>query len=335
MSAAQAITRDALRDYILSRVPVIGLATPELGPPLLLQASSGPDGHLIRLGYGVSDDPAGPHISVLTQVSQRMPLAYIVSPARSALSYERGRIFERAGVDEPENDVTNTVSSHLLINERRLAARVRYEAQLWAAQATIPRDLVPTHTSPRERAITVAISRGVPVEDVTLALEFDLRPAWEAYESRRSALASPGDRREAPLPDGLDALTDLIASTVAQRRSESAPNRPQRRSASELRDEWEAAVRTQMRYAGQPREEASEAIMMLVSQLGELAASVGWWREAGDAATAESIRYTVFASAVRSDVAQRIWTKRHRVDSEHSAWLEAWEQWYASMPPGA
>jgi hypothetical protein len=83
-----------------------------------------------------------------------------------------------------------------------------------------------------------------------------------------------------------------------------------------------------MRYARQERNEANQSIMMLVSQLRELSASVDWWDRAGSAAIAEAIRYTVFDSAVPSRNAQLLWRRAMDHVLARAAWLSEWERWH-------
>jgi hypothetical protein len=68
----------------------------------------------------------------------------------------------------------------------------------------------------------------------------------------------------------------------------------------------------------------------------ELAMSVQWWSDAGAAAIAESIRYTVFDSEVASRPAQLLWRKAIDERGARADWLKEWERWHAEQagPPG-
>jgi hypothetical protein len=133
-----------------------------------------------------------------------------------------------------------------------------------------------------------------------------------------------------PEVDGLSALEELVQSAVDSRAGGTGHARPQgpRRSLEDVRREWQVALDTQMRYARQGRSEANQSIMMLVSQLRELSASVDWWDRAGPAATAEAIRYTVFDSAVPSRNAHLLWRRAMDHVPARGAWLSEWERWH-------
>ena len=98
----------------------------------------------------------------------------------------------------------------------------------------------------------------------------------------------------------------------------------------------------QMHLAGQTRNEADDAVTLLVNQLLRLATTVTWWADHGQAAITESIRFTAFDSAVPSRPAQLVWleifTSSHprRPASRQpampslnpeAAWAEAWQAW--------
>jgi hypothetical protein len=86
-----------------------------------------------------------------------------------------------------------------------------------------------------------------------------------------------------------------------------------------------------MHYGNQPLAEASRSITMLVSQMRELAMSVQWWGDAGAAAIAESIRYTVFDSEVASRPAQLLWRTAIDERGARADWLKEWERWHAGQ----
>lgn len=102
-------------------------------------------------------------------------------------------------------------------------------------------------------------------------------------------------------------------------------------------EQWESAIRQQMRYAGETRAEAGEAVGLMVAHLLALAERVEWLvgGGAGRDALEELIRYTVFASQVPSLPAQLAWAElagRRGLGSEavelaERAWLAAWERW--------
>ena len=83
-----------------------------------------------------------------------------------------------------------------------------------------------------------------------------------------------------------------------------------------------------MRYGNQSLAEAHWSIMRLVSQMRELSMSVQWWGDAGAAAIAESIRYTVFDSEVASRPAQLLWRRAIGDRGARADWLRVWERWH-------
>jgi hypothetical protein len=263
-----------------------------------------------------------------------MPMTYVATPAREALAAERDRLFYQAGIDEPEPADARTENLRMPLDSIAIMGRVRHEGSLWAAEARLSIELRPAGTPPRDRAFAIIVSRGVPVAGVALRLEDDLRPFWDARDAWLDAQAqrSAGGPAPDPLPEteGLTALEDLIDSAVRSRPIGPGRARPltPRRSLDDLRREWEVALETQMHFASQPRDEANWSIMMLVSQLRELSTSVRWWDDAGSAAIAESIRYTVFDSEVASRPAQMLW--RRAIDERRirADWLAEWERWH-------
>jgi hypothetical protein len=315
-----------LRSATLSRVPVVALAEPDLGQGRLLAARSDPQQHSVTLAYG--DDAA------TTLIWGQAWLTHGAALTRQALADERDRLFHQSGIDEPEPADMHTENLRVALENTARWARIRHEASLWSAEVWLPIEDRPVGARPRDRAVALVVSRGVPVPDVALRLENDLQPLWDDGDawSRRLISESTTAREAEPLParDDLTGLEELIGSAVAGGAVGPHRERPlaPRKSRHNLRREWEAALATQIRYGNQAPAEASRSIMMLVSQLRELSTSVRWWDDAGAAAIAESIRYTVFDSEVPSRPAQLLWRTAVDERGARAEWLKEWERWH-------
>jgi hypothetical protein len=328
---------EQLRGATLSRLPVVALARPNLGQGRLLAAWSDSQSHSVSLAYGDEESQDGPFVSVTTHVWARTLLTGGATPTQTALAGERDRLFQQTGIDEPEPAAVHTANIGIPLDTADLRARVRHEESLWAAEVWLPIQDRPTGARPRDRAFAIVVARGVPVSALALRLEDDLQPLWTARDAwaRRKAQRPTHDVEAAPWPAVTDlrAIEALIDSAVTGRPI--GPNRERpltpRRPVHELRREWEAALQAQIRFGNQPLAEASRSITMLVSQIRELSTSVQWWGQAGAAAIAESIRYTVFDSEVASRPAQLLWRKAVDEHSARADWLKEWERWHAEQ----
>jgi len=328
---------EQVRWATLSRVPVVALARPDLGHGRLMSARSNLYSHSVSLAYGDEAAPDGPFVTVTTHVWPRTSWTDAATPTQQALAGERDRLFHQAGIDEPEPADAHAENRRMPLEDIGLVARVRHEGSVWAAEVRLSIEDRPVGTHPRDRAFAIVVSRGVPVQAVALRLEHDLRPFWDARDAwvRRTTRRSAADTEPGPLPatKDLTALEELIGSAVASRpighnrERQLAPRRPLR----DLRREWDVALQTQMHYGNQPPAEASRSIMMLVSQMRELSMSVQWWGEAGAAAIAESIRYTVFDSEVASRPAQLLWRTAIDEPGARADWLREWDRWHAEQ----
>jgi len=328
---------EQVRRATLSRVPVVALAQPDLGQGRLLSARSDPRNHSVSLAYGDEAAQDGPFVTVTTHVWARTPLTYGATPTQRALAGERDRLFHQTGIDEPEPADAHTENLRMPFEDVGLTARVRHEGSVWSAEVWLSIEDRPAGSHPRDRAFAIVVSRGVPVQALALRLEHDLQPLWNARDTwvRLTAQRSAEDTEPEPLPATKDlrGLEELIGSAVVGRpigRNRERPLAP-RRSLHDLRREWEVALQTQLHYGNQPLAEASRSIMMLVSQMRELAMSVQWWGDAGAAAIAESIRYTVFDSEVASRPAQLLWRKAIDERGARADWLKEWERWHAEQ----
>jgi hypothetical protein len=328
---------EQVRWAILARVPVVALARPDLGQGRLLSARSDLRSHSVSLAYGDEAAQDGPLVTVTTHVWARMSWTDVASPTQQALAGERDRLFHQTGIDEPEPADAHTEKLRVPFEDIGLEARIRHEGSVWAAEARLSIQDRPAGTQPRDRAFAIVVSRGVPVQALALRLEHDLQPFWDARDAwvRLKSQRSAEDTEPGPLPATKDlrGLEDLIGSAVAGRPIGQNRERPlaPRRSLRDLRREWEVALQAQMHYGNQPLAEASRSIMMLVSQMRELSMSVQWWGEAGAAAIAESIRYTVFDSEVASRPAQLLWRQAIDERGARADWLREWERWHAEQ----
>jgi len=328
---------EQVRWATLSRVPVVALARPDLGQGRLLCARSDLHSHSVTLGYGDEAAQDGPLVTVTTHVLPRTPWTDVATPTQQALTGERDRLFHQAGIDEPEPADAHTENRRMPLEDIGLVARIRHEGSLWAAEVRLSIEDRPVGTHPRDLAFAIVVSRGVPVQALALRLEHDLRPLWDARDARvrLNTQRSAEDTKPEPLPatKDLSGLEELIGSAVASRPIGQNRERPlaPRRSLRDLRREWEIALQTQMHYGNQPLAEASRSIMMLVSQMRELSMSVQWWGEAGAAAIAESIRYTVFDSEVASRPAQLLWRTAIDEPGARADWLREWDRWHAGQ----
>jgi hypothetical protein len=269
----------------------------------------------------------------------------VSDPLADLLADERDRLFDQAGVDEPEPARTDEAGVDLAIDAIRAPARIRREDGLWAAQLTLPGEL---RGDDRQRPTAVSVlARGIPSDALTLTVIADLSPLATAGDARyRARLEAARDRprTEPVMPAGLEGHQALLAYVLSK------PRPPRRRQPPRHRPEdhsllWQSAVLGQMRLAGQTHEEADQAVTLLVNQLLRLAETVPWWDSDGADAITESIRYTVFDSDVASRPAQERWPAgfdqrlaldpaagRGQViaDRPTAQWLAAWDEWQAN-----
>lgn len=324
-------------------VRVVGLSVPVLGG-MLSEWQSG-DTVQLTLAYGAMDAAGGPYVEVVTVLDQDGH----VWPLAEVLAQERDRLFDHAGVDEPDPDDARDAAVTMTLDDLRLPGQARREGAVWAAQALVPREL--EVGGRRQSAAVTVVARGVAIEDVRLALVRDLTPlivAGDALFRAKLANRSPHQPAVTP-PSGIDGHAKLVESILADAHAHTPRRRYPRRPRGEHSQLWEIAVLGQMHLAGQTHDEANHAVTLLVNQLLRLATTVTWWDEHGQAAVTESIRFTAFDSDVPSRSAQLVWpdlftgghpgrpAARHTLQRPPSlnpqvAWSEAWRSWQAQQP---
>lgn len=322
--------------------PVVGLASPALAGRVGEWHTSGA-ARSLTLCYGSPTHAAGPYIEVRTDLGEHPPM----EPLSEVLADERDRLFDHAGVDEP--DPVEALSGHMTlpIDDTRQRARLRHEDNLWAVRTNLPNQT--GDASRQAPAVVTVIGRGVAENEVTLTRVSDLYPFVEAAKVRLHAQMAAERARPRPVPQppsGIEAHQQLIEHLLADARE--PRRRHPRRPPDEYGRLWESAVLGQMHLARQSRQHANDEVSLMVNQIIQLADNAPWWEEDSAAAIAEIIRYTIFDSDVPSKTAQQAWrasftaqrppsppdaagfeqyvTARQRAEK---AWLEAWDAWHA------
>jgi hypothetical protein len=238
------------------------------------------------------------------------------------LADERDRLYDHAGIDEPQPQTTDEVTAAPVIDDIPVPAVVRREDDLWAARAVVRRE--DRDGQPVDLTVTV-MGRGVSLEAVRLAPAGDLAPYLAGREEQQARLLQhlasvagpPPEELEIPPARGVEAylalIEDSIASADASRRA--AREGRCRREPRDWSDHegrlWEAAVRAQMRLATQTRDQADEAVGSLVNHMIELSEAADWFADPAlrQPAIDESLRYVIFDSDVPSRPAQEAWQR--------------------------
>ncbi|MBB4925861.1 hypothetical protein [Kitasatospora kifunensis] len=293
----------------------------------------------------------GPYVTVRTYqpgVQRYTPLPEL----EELVERERDRVYEQLGIDE--GDSPGQV--------RALREWISVEGEPVAVQIHEERG---AGSGPSAQARTVWAGRLLVYGSVVLICGRGIGPAdielshlrhhdYERFTVGRAALLRQVHaRRRERLAQvqrsnlaltGLDAHRALLEFSVeralahrAHRLSCGRAKLPRRLRVAEPPEQWEAAVRQQMRYAGESRVEAGESIGLMVAHLLGLAERAQWLvgSAQGRAALEELIRYTVFASQVPSLPAHLAWAELARsrrlgpeaAELAERAWLAAWERW--------
>ncbi len=330
----------AAQDAALRRgsFPVVGLAPPFPGP-VALGGTESVNGEVTRVGllYGGHDPAAGPRVTVSTAPAPRdaesLPVADVL---RDALQDVLRDETDDADVlpDRAVAEVTVLLDgvpqvTHTLGNE-----------QGWAAITRVGIDGV---------ALLVTIAaHGWPLSELRLAHVDDLEPFLAGRRERvEAALARAGTQPgpedwELPPAEGLEGHRALADMMVAMARANEEAGGPRREAPlpSGYAQRWEVAIRAQMALAGQPREQAEDAVHSMANHLGQLARAASWFGnpDLADRATAETIAHVAVSRDVPSAAAQRAWSaywtlhgQRPReftaLTAAQDAWLTAWQRW--------
>lgn len=315
---------------------VFSLAAPSLRPRVLAETGKSNNGwHLVSLFYGKSTSATGPTVAV------RSAMQWRVGPHEprlaDALDDERDRLFDHAGLDEPDpSDPPVRDHARIALDDEAVDVEVLRSDGLWAARLELPGS--PDNDAGAAFLVVTVVARGVPLEAVRLARVADLNPfirgrartlASLAGVTLRAGLANRQGTGE-PVPRGDAALWALIEFCVASSQAHEDATRADRRPRTRPRDSgqrrhalWQAAVDAQARAWRQSREPANEQVTVMVNHMTHLAQRSTWFRSAPElrqAAIDETIAYTAHGEAVESAPA-------------HRAWLEHWQTWQSVSTP--
>ncbi|WP_344622005.1 hypothetical protein [Kitasatospora arboriphila] len=332
-------------------------------------AAGGPAGRDCLAGYEVLDgrlrwvelrsgdwtSPQGPHVTVRTQRT-----ADPADPARAlplpeledAVEDERDRVYDQLDIDEGDGPgLTRALRGWISVDGEPCPVEIHEDVRPPGPDGTDPAGGAPAGAGGQRRggAAAPAPAGGLPPGGVELRRVGDAAPFVSGGTAQARELAArqwrravPVEERELPPAAGLEAhravvehgIQEAIAmeAQLCARRTGRIPRRLRGEAGAEC---WESAVRQQMRLASESRREAVEAVSALVNQLTWLAQRTDWLvgTAEGEAAVAESVRYTVFASEVPSLAAQLAWARLWAggtpdgPDGAEEAWLAAWEDW--------
>ena len=247
---------------------------------------------------------------------------YPESDLDDVLADERDRRMETTET-EVEKPVRVAESAALLVVDGvPLQASIRREDRLWAARVEVSYD------GPGSVLVTV-VGWDVSLDEVRLGRVDNFAPyvrgqaemIARAIEQLPRPLPSEGWR--IPPAQGVEAHVAVIESSVAEAAAVRSAVEEDRRYRIARGDDdehtrlWEAAVRAQMRFAGQSRSEADAAITSLVNHMVELSEAAPWFGdpELRRAAIDESVRYVAFDSDVPSRPAQDAWQRSWAIQS--------------------
>ncbi|WP_431680980.1 hypothetical protein [Kitasatospora sp. KL5] len=312
------------------------------------------DGRLgwVELRSGDWGRPQGPYVSVRThRPADPAGPERALPELEDAVEDERDRVYDQLDVDEGDGPGrTRALRGWITVDGEPCPVQIHEDrrpdapgagdaegAPIWAGRLHLG-----------GVAVTV-IARGLPPAGVELRRVTDVEPFVRgrtalalSLAERQQRRAVPVEERELPAVIGLEAHRAVVEHGIheafameAQLCSRRTGRIPRRLRGEAGAERWEAAVRQQMRLASESREEAVEAVSAMVNQLTRLAQRTDWLvgTAEGEAAVAESVRYTAFDSEVPSLAAQRAWGRLWAggapggADAAEEAWLEAWEDW--------
>ncbi len=346
------------------RTPPVNHEAPPGGGPVDSDALSAFETHngelsWVELRSGDWSSLDGPYVTVRTYrpgAERSHPLPEL----EDVVEDERDRVYEQLGIDEGESPGrVRALREWITVEGEPTAVQIHEErpveagllegtGSVWAGRL-------------RVNGITVTVcGRGVAPGGVELTRveDFDRyvrgrTDLLRALTLRRTRLAAAAEYESSRIT-GLDAHRAIIAYSMEQAVALQAqllarrPARlPRRLRGEDGAQRWEAAVRQQMRLGSESRQEADQAVTMMVNHLTRLAELTDWavGTPVGQAAVEEVVRYTAFASQVPSLPAQLAWARlwsgtcggppagldwedeQERQSLAERAWLTAWEQW--------
>ncbi|MGF1429569.1 hypothetical protein [Kitasatospora sp. LaBMicrA B282] len=297
----------------------------------------------------------GPYVTVRTYqpgVERYLPLP----EPEELVERERDRVYEQLGIDEGDSPGrVRALREWIGVEGEPIAVQIHEESGAGTGIAARARSVWAGRLL-LNGSVVLVCGRGIGPADIVLD-RLDTRDHERFATGRTELLREVSARRRQRLDraqrgnlalTGLDAHRALLEFSVeralahrAHRLSRGHARMPRRLRVSEPPEQWEAAVRQQMHFASESRQEASTAVGSMVGHLLLLAERTDWLvggvdgGVSGRAALEEVIRYTAFASQVPSLPAQRAWEdltrKRNLAAAEitlaEQSWLTAWEQW--------
>jgi hypothetical protein len=315
-----------------SSLPLLGMTEPAPQPRLLGEAEV-TDGVLesIGLAYGDLMRPSGPLVQVHT-ARWREDRA-----GAPDLRWFLENVLDSMDDNGPVHG--DPVPAHVVVNGTpRPASLLRTRRKLWAARCW------------HQDADVVVVARDWELESTQLvavrSIESFLRGRREYLRDLRSNPPTmPIMDRPFDVATAHRSLIDATLSRSRQLAEAARAGRPPRlrgnaRKHGEL---WEAAVRAQMHLADQSRQDANEAVTILVNQLGRLQEKASWFasQRLRDAAVTETLLYwTGMRLELLSKPAQEIWrtvwaaqrgrlsdpfARQERAPSPHDDSLRRWQ----------
>jgi hypothetical protein len=313
---------------------VAGLLRPELLPGFLAEAGSSNDQwHAVCLFYGDGTRAGGPSISVRSAIQRRS--GAVEPDLVDLLAKERNRIFDHAGIDEPDpTAMPRRQATTLRIGDTAYPFDVHDEGDLWAARTELPFPKVADDA----RLLVTLLARGQPIDAIDLVWVRDLSPF---IDEREQFLASMIDRQRTvgPEPSDLDVvegedalriIVDYCLEESNRSREERSSGRRQNypRSSGRRRHAlWQAAARYQAEVWGQDEVQANEQVTSMINHLTRLNLDVPWFSNqphSRESAIRETLAFTAHGESVASGPAQRAWLtlwKMERGRANPSAFL--------------
>lgn len=316
--------------------PVYGVAAPSLGGEQLAEAeciSAGVTAVGLYCGDLFAAD--GPMLYVRTVMGDPDDGSVVEPTLPEVVADERDRLYDHAGIDEPEPPDAETGTASLPVADRPTPVEVRQEGQVWAARTSL------RHTSADgiTTAVTVTVvGRGIALDAVRLHSVDDLAPYLRGRDQARplERAPAPSDPADWELPPahGFEAHHAYLEASLAEVEAGhdamrvGRHYRPRRGWMARQQRLQEAAVRAQMKLATQDRDEAEESVLSLVSHMIHLSEEAHWFADdrLRQGALEESVRYHVFDSDVPSRPAQLAWQQRSTAHVQVEL-LAAWQRW--------